>query len=255
MDSSRFIQLASAYELDHSQDPCRIGLLVLENDYVIERDMMAMRPQTGVNLYSARVPFDERCTPETLASLKDHLAEASASLLRGGRIDSVVFGCTSGTAVIGYENVAKSISASHPNAAVVTPVTAAHAAFSFLGLNSIAILTPYTKEVTAITVAALEECGVAVVKVTYLGIDASVDINAVTPNSVLEAAQRADEPKADGLFISCTDFRAVQVIDQVEARIGKPVVSSNQASFWQAAREGGYVKSISSYGRLLRVPW
>ncbi len=254
MDSSKYIQLASSYELDRNQDPCRIGLIVLDNDHVIERDMMAMRPRTGVNLYAARVPFDERCTPETLAGLKDHLAEAAASMLRGGRIDSAVFGCTSGTAIIGYDNVAKSIRASHPNAAVVTPVTAAHAAFKLLGISTIAVLTPYTKEVTAATVAALEEGGVEVVKVTYLGIEAQADINAVAPRSVLEAAVEADEKNADGLFVSCTDFRAVQVIADIELRIGKPVISSNQAAFWQAARQGGYAKSVSGFGRLLMVP-
>lgn len=254
MDSSKYIHMAGGYELDRNQDPCRIGLLVLDNDHVIERDMMSMRPRTGVNLYTARVPFDERCTPETLASMKDHLAEAAASMLRGGRIDSVVFGCTSGTAVIGYDSVARSIRASHPNAAVVTPVTAAHAAFELLGISTIAVLTPYTKEVTATTVAALEEGGVDAVKVTYMGIEASADINAVAPRSVLEAAIEADEPKADCLFVSCTDFRAAQVIGEIELRIGKPVISSNQASFWQAARKGGYAKPISGFGRLLMVP-
>lgn len=254
MQTLQFNRPPERYELDHNQGRCRIGLLALENDYVIERDMMAMRPDDDeVMIYTSRVPFGETCDPETLAAMVNQLSGATDTILPGGRLDAVIYGCTSGTATIGYENVARTISAVRPEAACITPITAAHEAFLALNLKQIAVLTPYTDEVTATTVAALEDGGVKVVKVTNFNILASRDISAVTPPSIVSGAIAADHPDADGLFISCTDFRAAQVVGEIEERIDKPVITSNQASFWQAARKAGYEKPLDGFGRLLKI--
>ena len=254
MPAPAFNRPPEGYTLDYDQGRHRIGLLALDNDYVIERDMMAMRPDDGeVTLFTARVPFAETCDPETLAAMVDELASATDTILPGGRLDAVIYGCTSGTATIGYENVAKQVKSVRPEAECVTPITAAHAAFKALGLKRIAAFTPYTDEVTTTTVAALEEGGVEVVKVTNFNIVVTRDISAVTPESIVAGAMAADDPAAEGLFISCTDFRAAQVVSEIEERIGKPVVTSNQASFWQAVRTAGYAKPIKGYGRLLEV--
>lgn len=240
--------------MDHEQGRVRIGLLVLANDYVVERDMMAMRPNDDeVHLFVARVPFEGECEPEALAAMAERLTASTDSILPGGRLDAVIYSCTSGTAAIGAENVARSINASRPNAAVITPITAAHEAFETLGVQEISVLTPYTNEVTANTVAALEAGGAEAVMTMCFGIEVSDDISAVTPESILHAAVEADHPDADGLFISCTDFRAAQMIEDIEASIGKPVVTANQATFWSAIRKGGYERKISGFGRLLRM--
>lgn len=253
MTAVHYDRPSKGYQLDHQQGRCRIGLLALTNDYVVERDMMSMRPDDDqVHLFAARVPFEGECEPEALAAMAGRLTEATDSILPGGRLDSVIYSCTAGTATIGADNVAKFIHASRPDAAVITPVTAAHAAFTALGLKKIAVLTPYTDEVTARTVAALEAGGVEATKVTCLGIEVSDDISAVTPESILNAALDADDPQADGMFISCTDFRAAQMIEAIEEQIGKPVVTANQATFWQAVRSGGYDKPITGFGQLLR---
>lgn len=247
------------YELDYDQGRFRIGLLVLENDYVIERDMMAMRPQDDeVMLFVSRVPFAETCDPKSLAAMASRLAAATDTILPGGRLDAVIYGCTSGTATIGYENVAEKVRSVRPDALCITPITAAHAAFRKLGLTRIAVFTPYTDEVTQTTVQALEQGGAHVVKVSNFNIAKTRDISAVTSQSIVAGAVAADDPQADGLFISCTDFRAAQVVEEIEERIGKPVVTSNQPSFWQAVRGAGYAKPIEGYGKVadnLNGPW
>ena len=54
----------------------------------------------------------------------------------------------------------------------------------------------------------------------------------------------------DTLFVSCTDLPALGLIEELEDRHQKPVVSSNQATFWTAARALG-IGPIEGYGRLL----
>ena len=254
MNEIRYQKLPAGYELDHGQGRFRIGLLALANDYVVERDMMAMRPDDDhVHIFVARVPFEGDVNPENLRAMAERITAVTKSILPGGRLDSVIYCCTSGTAAIGYESVAKAVNAARPDATCVTPITAAHAAFAALGLKCVAVLAPYTEAVTRATVGALAEGGVDVTKVSNFDILASDDISAVTPSSIREGAILADDPDAEGLFISCTDFRAAQVIDEIEARIGKPVITANQAAFWQAVRSAGYERPIHGYGALLRL--
>jgi len=77
-------------------------------------------------------------------------------------------------------------------------------------------------------------------------------INDQDPSVVVEFASRACRPDADALLCSCTAWRSVEAVEEIERRIGKPVVSSNQASIWMTLRRLGHTESITGFGRLLR---
>jgi maleate isomerase len=87
-----------------------------------------------------------------------------------------------------------------------------------------------------------------------LGISIHDQISRKTPdvayNLVMELYRKS--PEADGFFISCTSFRLEEYIDMLEANIKKPVITSIQASAWDALRMSGVMESIKGYGRLLR---
>lgn len=254
MTNRTFHHPPGGFTLDDGPGKHRIGLLALVNDHVVERDMMAMRPDDDeVMLFTSRVPFADECTPETLAAMADVLTGATDMILPGSQLDAVIYSCTSGTAAIGYEKVQECVQLARPGVPCITPVTAAHAAFRALGLTRIAVLAPYTDDVTATTVQALEDGGVEVTKISNFDITRARDISAVVPASIHAAALFANDPGAEGLFVSCTDFRAVEVLDRIEREIGKPVVTANQATFWQAARCSGYTKPIAGFGKLLSL--
>ena len=81
------------------------------------------------------------------------------------------------------------------------------------------------------------------------------EIAALTGEAIFKAAKKADTAAADALFISCTAIRAVEVIDRLEQALGKPVITANQAMFWQALRVAGCNAKIEGYGALLRKFW
>tara|TARA_B110000008_G_C16419653_1_gene343284 strand:- start:95 stop:277 length:183 start_codon:yes stop_codon:yes gene_type:complete len=56
----------------------------------------------------------------------------------------------------------------------------------------------------------------------------------VTPEAIYHAALEANRPEADAVFLSCTAIRAADVIDKIEKKINKPVVTANQSMVWQA---------------------
>ena len=69
-------------------------------------------------------------------------------------------------------------------------------------------------------------------------------------DTIIEAACQIDSPEAEALFLSCTGLPAAVVIDEIERRTGKPVVSSNQASTWAMLRHAGLDHRPQGYGRL-----
>ena len=76
-------------------------------------------------------------------------------------------------------------------------------------------------------------------------------INDQEPESVVEFATRMCRPQADALLCSCTAWRALEAVDPIEQKLGKPVVTSNQATIWAAFRAIGVDPRIRGYGRLL----
>ena len=241
----------TGYRLDDGPGRCRIGLLALANDLIVERDFMNLRPDDEVMIFTNRIPFEQDCTVESLRTVAPRLAGAASLILPGSRLDALVYACTSGTAVLGVEQVTALLRSARPESACVTPITAAWAAFEALGIRRIAVLTPYTGDVAGTLVAALAEGGLIPVATTNMGIEKSADISAVTPASIHAGALAADAPEAEGLFISCTDFRALDVVARIERDLGKPVVTSNQAMFRMALRAAGHAAPLAGPGRLL----
>ena len=52
---------------------------------------------------------------------------------------------------------------------------------------------------------------------------------------------------------SCTSLRVAEIVEEVEAAIGKPVSSSNHAMAWHALRLAGVNDAVQGWGRLFRV--
>ena len=74
------------------------------------------------------------------------------------------------------------------------------------------------------------------------------------PAEIVAFAKEAMGPESGALFISCTAVRAAGVIAEIEAAIGKPVVSSNYATAWACLRLCGDTSARPELGRLMALP-
>lgn len=231
----------------------RIGLIVLSNDYVTERDFINLRPDDSVALFTTRVQNTQDCSLETLPRMAPHITDAAALLVPDGRLDVVAYACTSGTVVMGYDEICARIHAARPDVRVVTPITASLAALDRMNAGKLAVLTPYTDDVNGAIAGHLAACGKEVCAFSAFHIADNEVMAALPPEAILKAALDADRPEADALFISCTAIRAVDVVDRIEAALGKPVITANQAMIWQSLRWSGCTAEIDGYGRLLRL--
>ena len=215
----------------------RVGLVVLTTDHTTEVEFTQRVASTGVEVFTARVAFANPTTPENLRAMLPHIEVAAASILPGTPLDVIYYACTSGAVHIGNEKIIDAVCAAKPDTEVITPTNAAVEAFKALGITKLALLTPYIKETSASLAPYFEtEGGVQIARHSYLGLEDDREMARLDADTLIRAAIAADSPDAEALFISCTALRAVEIAGAIEQKIGKPVVTSNQAAIWRCAQ-------------------
>ncbi|WP_146586875.1 maleate cis-trans isomerase family protein [Puniceibacterium confluentis] len=231
-------------------DELRIGLIVLQADESLERDLRQLIP-AQVNLLVSRVPSGDEVTPDTLRQMAQDLPAAARLLPQAQRYAVVGYGCTSGAAVIGPAVVAKLIRAAAPTPRVTNPVTALVAACTTMGLRRLAILSPYVAGVSDRLRDVLRCNGIDTPVFGSFNEAREDRVVRIAPGSIMAAAEAlAQQGGVDGVFLSCTNLRTLELIAALEARTGLPVLSSNQALGWHMLRQAGVDTRLQGYGRL-----
>lgn len=247
--------LNTDYKLDKGPTAYRIGLIVMDTDETSEWDFQRLLPADGeVMFYTSRITT---VNPVTLGNLRKHgpqLARAAVLLLPDVDLDTVVYSCTSGTVAMGFAEVQEQVRQGRPQVSVITPITAATAAFRELGIDTISLLTPYIDSVNQSMCKFIEKSGVSVRNISSFCVESDVDIARIPPAAIIEGAHSCYRQGSDALFISCTALRAAAQAGRLEAELGVPVLTSNQCMFWQALRTAGYRKPLSGHGRILERP-
>lgn len=230
----------------------RVGLIALATDHTSERDFASLCPVSDLAVYVNRVAFANPATKENLLAMRPLLTEAAGLILPGEALDAIAYSCTAASALIGDTVVRDAIQVAKPQVPVITPTSAAFKAFATLGVGKISLFTPYTSVVTEALARYFEDGGVEILNASCFGLADDREIARVRPDSIVTAAGAARHPQAEALFISCTALRAVAVTQAIEDRLGIPVITSNQAMFWQTIRQAGCEQPVSGFGRLLK---
>jgi maleate isomerase len=233
----------------------RIGLVVLASDLTIEHEWRRVLADIdGVALHHARLFNDARITPETLRAMEGLIAPTAALLLPGHAFDVVAYGCTSASMVLGEERVIELLREAKPEAKATTPITAARIAMQALGAKRIALLTPYRDDLNEALRTYLEARGIEVPVMGSFNEEDDGIVGRIDPASLAGAAARLGAyPEVDAVFVSCTSLRLAEAAAAIEARIGKPVTSSNHAMLWHALRLAGIDDRLPRWGRLFEA--
>jgi maleate isomerase len=228
-----------------------LGLIVLQVDETVEQDMRRLFASSEVALYVTRVSSGDELNPDTIAAMETFLPTAAGLLPPAARFDAIGYACTSGTAQIGADSVAKLISGHATTKAVTDPLTAAINAFRALSVRRLAIVSPYTPPVAAPICRAFEAAGIEVVETLSFGEEVEARVARIDPASIRDAALHIGQKEhVDGVFLSCTNLRTLDIIDDLEAELGRPVVSSNQALAWHMGRLSGLKPGPALPGKL-----
>jgi maleate isomerase len=100
------------------------------------------------------------------------------------------------------------------------------------GLERIVHVCPFTAEFGADEAAFLRAEGFEVVDSRGLNFTDARLAAKMSPQEICEIALRVDSPRADGIFLACANVRAMEATAELQRRLGKPVVTSNQAVIW-----------------------
>lgn len=227
------------------------GLVVLMSDETLEHDMRRMLPVEEVALYVSRIHCEPEVSGDTLSAMERDLPAAIALFPDDMPFDCVGYGCTSGTSVIGARKVAELVHSACSTAHVTEPVSALVAACGHLSLRKLAILTPYVEEVSSTLRSRIADAGIESPVFGSFNEGDDRRVARINPQSIFDAAVALVEGQdSDGLFISCTNLRTLDVIARLETRLGLPVLSSNQVMAWQMAQHAG-LKLNAGFGRLI----
>ena len=230
----------------------RVGLIALATDFRIEKDFISVIKDQNIDFFVNRIHCYFPLTSENLIKMSNTITQTSEDILPNEKLDCVVYGCTSGTIAAGYEAIKKKINLAKPEAKVTTPSTAAINALRKMKINNIAIFTPYSKVLNDDVINYFKKENFNITSNAYFDISNDLDIGKVDENYLYETLLKMNLENADGLFISCTALPALSIIDKLEKKLNKVVLSSNQVLIWDTLQSIGKKNSISGFGKLFQ---
>jgi maleate isomerase len=232
----------------------RIGIVVPSVNTVMEPWAHRTVP-TGVSVFASRMFIPPATTPEAFIEMDRTDGKSAIRQLSSVFPDVIAYGCTASSIVQGLAYDAH-LRAEIEETYAVPATTAAHAiltAAQTLGATTVSIVSPYTDEVDAAEHRYFESAGLKILGGAHLGISDGFRLAEPEPQTLLELGLRGCDAKADALIVSCLNTRSHTVIAALEQALGKPVITSTQATLWHALRLAGIKDSIPGFGRLLEV--
>tara|TARA_B100001250_G_C19548560_1_gene677955 strand:- start:61 stop:813 length:753 start_codon:yes stop_codon:yes gene_type:complete len=228
----------------------RIGVITLSTDFTIEQDFRKICHNLPIDIFFNRIPFINPLNHENYLKMAEHLPEVSEQILPGQKIDVIAYGCTSGTIAIGEEHISNQVKKSKPETKVTTPITAALKAFKKLNLKNIAVLTPYPKDVNVTVFDYLSRNNLRINSFNSFNLNYDSEIAQVSLESLKDNIAKINLDNVDGLFVSCTALKIVDILDEIEKKFNTTVISSNQAIIWDCLKLLDMNVKVPSYGKL-----
>jgi maleate isomerase len=228
-----------AYDLDPPIAPAALGLVVLQSDETLEHDFRRLFGP-DVLLYVSRIPSGLEVTTDSLGAMEAALPAAAGLLPRPVLFDAVGYGCTSATSVIGADRVAKLVGQGCTTRHVTEPVSGLIDACRDQGLTRLAFLSPYVENVSRHLRDVLAAAGIATPVFGSFDEGEEAKVARIAPASIRAAAvDLATRGEVDGIFLSCTNLRTLDILVPIAEETGLPVMSSNQVMARHMAKLAG----------------
>ncbi len=230
----------------------RIGIVVPSVNTVMEPWAHRTAPD-GVSVHFARMFIPDLTTPETLIEMDRKEGMAGIRQLSSARPHAVAYGCTASSIVQGldYDRHLRAEIEEMCKAPATTAANAILEALRTLGARRVALVSPYTDAVDEAEHRYFAGAGLEVLGGANLGISDGFRLAEPEPGTLFRLGLDGWRSGADALVISCLNTRSHTVIAALERALGKPVVTSTQATLWHALRLAGVKDAIPGYGRLL----
>ena len=228
--------------------PTSIGLIIPSGNRLTEPQFNTYAP-SGVSIHITRLRMTGKFR-KPLNELKRPLTEA-AEALSDVKPGVIVFHCTANSmeAGLAHEKAIVEIIEQASGCPTITTAQALTQAFNHFSIKKLVLISPYVKETNRLEVNYLTETGYTVLRELGLGLETHA-YSTVTPEEWKKIVKENARLDTDSYFLSCTNTRMIEAIEDLERDLGKPVISSNQATLWACLKKLGIKHSDKKLGRL-----
>ena len=230
----------------------KIGLVVVSSSTVCEGRYP--RVASDVGFFTSRMLLRGGGLAE-IEAMEAHAARAVEELA-SIPVDAIAYCCTVSGALRGAKSDREFCRemTDRWGVPVTSTMLAVTEALNHLELRKVVVTSPYPDDHHEAERVYLQQTGIDAITMRGMGLEQGHEFAKVTPEEILKFSLDAWDDTADGLFISCMNFDAMPVVQTLEDRIGKPVVTSHSATLWRALALAGLDTPIPGYGRLLAQP-
>lgn len=232
----------------------RLGLLypgyAAEDDYVLASDRLG--DDVEITVVHTSVGTDAHQVDALLDLGGSDRLLAGAAELANHHPDAAVWACTSGSFVFGHQGARRQVD----ELQVALGVPASSTSFAFvnaaraLEVKRVAVAATYPDDVARRFTDFLDLAGIATLALEAEDVLTAVEVGTFDRDRALAFVTAADHADADAVLVPDTALHSLAWVDDAEVRLGKPVLSANQVTVWEALRLTGSLPRANGLGRL-----
>jgi maleate isomerase len=241
----------------------RIGMIVPSSNTTMETELPELfRRQSRATghqytFHSARAAL-KNVTPRELAVMAGKAAECAVSV-SDANVDVIAYACLVAVMAQGpgaHERAETVIAEAardngHP-ARVTSSAGALVRTLTGIGARTVAMVTPYTPELTTLVSDYIRGAGIDVLEVVSLGVADNLEVGRLDPEGLLEISRGLGRDGVDAVVLSaCVQMPSLSAIERVEAELGVPVQTAATATAYEILTLLGHQPAIFGAGRLL----
>jgi maleate cis-trans isomerase len=231
----------------------RIGFIIPSSNRMVEPHMHRFMPQ-GVVPHFTRIGMTFR-HKAPFGDLLPRILDA-ADLLADSKCDVTVLQCTGRSMSAGVDEEKRVIAevAKATGRPALSAASSIVTAIEALGARRLVFISETKQADHDMKCAFLREAGYDLVADKAVALASSDEYCTMPPQLWLDTARALRRDEADAYFISCANISSIDVIETIEAELGRPVVTSNQAAIWCSLRTVGINDVVPGLGQLLTLP-
>lgn len=228
----------------------RLGFIVPSANAVVEPQYNRHLPK-GVTAHIARL---RQHVPMSLADRTPTILEHAASLA-DARCDFIAYHCTNQTMSSGVagDRTLTAALAQATGRKVGATGSALIAACAAIGARKLVLVTPYNQKSNDMQSTFLSQGGVTVLSDLALDLKGE-QVAGAPPEYWVEQTLGQRRADTDAYLLSCANTQTMEIVPELETKLGRPVITSNQAMLWYALRTAGLAENITALGGLFALP-
>ncbi len=236
--------------------PLRIGILYplhsAEDDY--PRLAEALTPPVEVDVVHTKSPNLHQIEQSLVTGSKEYLLDG-ARQLQSRSVAVCMWACTSGSFAFGLEGARQQVQ----DIADALGVPASSTSLAFLsavralGRERVAVAATYPEDLSNAFRAFLATDGIEVVHLGCLGIWTGDEVGLVERDEILDFVRANDHPEAQAVLVPDTALHTAAFLPELEAHVGKTVLTANQVTMWEALRLTGALTPQKDLGHLMTL--